>query len=113
MYVLGGRPLTPGYKTFLVEPQPGDLRWARGRVPTPHGPVVIDWAANAHAAAGFTLTVEVPPGTHGYAGVPATGAQGTVAGVPTEPVTVPDYTGLLGYLYFGSLTPGGHRIVVD
>lgn len=109
MYVLGGRPLTPGYRTFLVEPQPGDLVWAKGRVPTPRGPVAIGWAADAR----FTLTVEVPPGTQGYAGVPTAAAQGTVNGVTTKPVTVPGYTGLKGYLYFGPLSPGSHRIAVD
>ena len=113
MYVLGGRPLTPGYKTFLVEPQPGDLGWASGRVPTPEGPVAIDWTANAHATAGFTLKVNVPPGTKGYAGVPSTAAQGTVDGITTAPVTVPGHIGLDKYLYFGPLMPGSHRIVVD
>jgi len=108
MYVLGGRPLTPGYKTFLVEPQPGDLTWASGRVPTPQGPVAIDWTASAHA--GFTLKVNVPPGTRGYAGVPSTAAHGKVEGVTTAPVTVPGHSGLDGYLYFGPLAPGSHRI---
>jgi alpha-L-rhamnosidase len=112
MYVLGARPLTPGYQTFLIEPQPGDLAWARGRVPTPHGPVVIDWAANAHPA-GFTLTVEVPPGTKGYAGVPTTAAESSVNGVTTTPVTVPDQAALPGYRYFGPLTPGRHRILTS
>jgi alpha-L-rhamnosidase len=107
MYVLGGRPLTPGYRTFLVEPQPGDLAWARGRVPTPHGPVAINWATGAR----FTLTIAVPPGTRGYAGVPATAA--TVDGLPAKPVTVPGYTGLPGYLYIGPLPPGRHRIAAS
>lgn len=107
LYVLGGRPLSPGYRTFLVEPQPGDLTWAKGRVPTPRGPVTIDWTAHA----GVTLSVDVPPGTHGYAGVPSTAAHGTVDGVVTEPVTVPGYPGLTGYRYFGPLSPGRHRIV--
>ena len=106
-YVLGGRPLTPGYRTFLVEPQPGDLRWARGRLPTPHGPVGIDWAASGHG--GLTLTINVPPGTRAYAGVAASAAR--VDGVPGKPVTVPGYPGLKGYLYFGPLTAGRHRIV--
>jgi hypothetical protein len=57
------------------------------------------------------LNVEVPPGTDGYAGVPATAAQGTIDGVTTRPVTAPGYNGLPGYLYFGPLTPGRHRIV--
>jgi alpha-L-rhamnosidase len=112
MYVLGCRPLSPGYRTFLVEPQPGDLGWARGRVPTPSGPVAIDWATHAQPAAGFTLTADVPRGTRAYVGVPTTAAQGTVDGVTTTPVTVPGYSGLQGYLYFGPLTPGSHRIVV-
>lgn len=113
MYVLGGRPLTPGYKTFLVEPQPGDLSWARGRVPTPRGPVAIDWTVHTNSASGFTVKVEVPPGTRGYAGVPSTAAQGTVDGITTAPVTVPGYGGLDKYLYFGPLKPGHHSIVVD
>lgn len=108
-YVLGGRPLTPGYRTFLVEPQPGDLGWARGRVPTPHGPAGIDWAANAHG--GLTLTIDVPPGTRAYAGVP--GAKARVDGMSAKPVTVPGYTGLTGYLYVGPLTPGRHRIATS
>ena len=112
MYVLGGRPLTPGYQTFLVEPQPGDLGWARGRVPTPKGPVAIDWATNAQRAAGLTLTVDVPRDTEGYIGMPTTAARGTVDGVTTAPVKVPGYSGLQGYLYFGPLPPGRHRIVV-
>jgi hypothetical protein len=82
-------------------------------VPTPNGPVAVDWTTHAHGAAGFTLTVDIPPGTKGYAGAPTTAAQGTVDGVTTKPVTVPDYTGRHGYLYFGPLTPGRHRIVVD
>jgi alpha-L-rhamnosidase len=110
-YVLGGRPLTPGYRTFLVEPQPGDLRWASGRVPTPHGPAAIDWTT--HASGGFALTVRVPPGTRAYAGIPTSAAQGTVDGVTIAPVTVPGYTGLPGYLYFGPLRAGRHRIVAD
>lgn len=112
MYVLGARPLTAGYRTFLVEPQPGDLSWAGGRAPTPHGPVAVDWATDSHATAGFTATITVPPGTRGYVGVPTTAAQGTVDGRTTAPVTVPDYPGLEGYLYFGPLMPGRHRIVV-
>ena len=113
MYVLGARPLTPGYGTFLVEPQPGDLSWAGGRVPTPEGPITVEWTANAHAAAGFTLKVSVPPGTRAYAGVPSTAAHGTVDGIATAPLTVPGHRGLDKYLYFGPLMPGSHTITVN
>lgn len=30
-YVLGVRPIQPGFKTWRIEPQPGNLSWARGR----------------------------------------------------------------------------------
>ena len=42
-YVLGIRPVTPGYETWIIAPQPGDLRWAQGQAPTPYGPLVSRW----------------------------------------------------------------------
>ena len=41
--MVGVRPLTPGYASILVRPEPGDLRWAHGRVPTPAGEVECCW----------------------------------------------------------------------
>src|SRR3954462_967528 len=46
-YVLGARPVTAGYKTWLLQPQPGDLSWAQGTVPTPQGALVSRWARGA------------------------------------------------------------------
>lgn len=42
-----------------VEPQLGDLQWAKGIVPTEGGPVVVDWQFGRH---GFTMTLVVPHG---------------------------------------------------
>lgn len=36
-YFLGVQPTTPGYATYTVTPQLGDLEWMEGRVPTPFG----------------------------------------------------------------------------
>lgn len=47
MRVLGIRPLEPGYRSFVVDPVPGDLEWARGSVVTPHGPIHASWRRNA------------------------------------------------------------------
>jgi hypothetical protein len=41
-YVLGIRPEEPGFATARVAPRLGDLRWARGAAPTPHGFVRVD-----------------------------------------------------------------------
>ena len=40
--VLGVTPAAPGFATVNVEPSLGDLQWAAGRVPTPHGLVAIE-----------------------------------------------------------------------
>lgn len=42
-YGLGIRPLTPGFKTFLVDPGLQYLPGAEGIVPTPEGPICIKW----------------------------------------------------------------------
>ena len=40
-YLLGVKPLTPGYKSYLVEPSLAGLQWIKGRVPTPHGNIEV------------------------------------------------------------------------
>lgn len=71
--VLGVEPLAPGFARFEVDPTPGDLQWARGRVPTPHGSIDIHWS---HTTGDFRLTVTVPTGTSTTVGVPTFGQRG-------------------------------------
>ena len=40
-YFLGVKPLTPGYKTFEVKPNLGDLEWIEGTVPAPNGEIYV------------------------------------------------------------------------
>jgi hypothetical protein len=56
-YVLGVAPLTPGFATVVVEPHLGDLAWARGTVPTPRGPVKVEWRRHGRRV---SLTVTTP-----------------------------------------------------
>lgn len=57
-FVLGVQPLRPGYAEILVKPRLGGLGWARGRVPTPLGPVEVD----ARDGDVFELELTLPPG---------------------------------------------------
>jgi hypothetical protein len=57
-FVLGVRPLTPGHAKILIAPQAGSLAWSRGRVPTPHGTVMVDMRNEQP----FKLVVEIPDG---------------------------------------------------
>ncbi len=40
---LGIRPLKPGFEKFEVKPYPGILKQASGSVPTPYGPIHVEW----------------------------------------------------------------------
>jgi len=43
-YVLGVRPVEPGYRTFVVDPVvPARITWAKGRVPVPGGCIDVSW----------------------------------------------------------------------
>ena len=40
-FLLGVRPIEPGFAKVLIQPQPGSLRRVSGTVPTPRGPIEI------------------------------------------------------------------------
>jgi hypothetical protein len=66
--LLGATPTGPGFSTWSVAPHPGSVTWARGQLPTPHGPLKVSWVNGAHV---FTLTVDAPGGTTGTIALPA------------------------------------------
>jgi hypothetical protein len=56
-YALGVRPASPGFGSYVAEPHPAGLRWARGTVPTPHGTITFSWAESRRQ---ITATVTAP-----------------------------------------------------
>ena len=64
---LGARPAVPGWKTATISPRIGDLGFAKGKVPTPRGPIHIDWR-NGN---GFALDLTLPEGMGAMVDVPA------------------------------------------
>lgn len=58
-HVLGIHPIAPGFSQIRFEPRLGDLEWAKGVVPTPHGPIVVHiWRDGPSVGSELTL----PPG---------------------------------------------------
>ena len=111
-YVLGVRPLAPGFVTWLVEPQLADLRWARGTVPTPRGPLRVRWRRNGKRLA---LRVTAPIGTRGFVGLPVTGPADQIVldGQRQMASATPEAHGVLpGYRYVGPLGGGAHEVTV-
>nr|WP_146458544.1 family 16 glycoside hydrolase [Rubripirellula tenax] len=68
--VLGVQPIAPGWSTAMIRPCPGGLKHARGRVPTPLGPVEIDWKKEST----FTISLALPDGMTAKVDLPATDA---------------------------------------
>jgi hypothetical protein len=79
--LLGATPTGPGFATWSVRPNPGSVAWARGQLPTPHGPLRVSWRNSADV---FTLTVDAPPGTSGVITLPATGGRILLDGHPVQ-----------------------------
>jgi hypothetical protein len=57
--ILGVKPERPGWQEISIEPHPGDLAWVRGTVPTPRGPISVEWRKEN----GFMLRIDVPAKT--------------------------------------------------
>ncbi len=77
-FVLGMRPTAPGWSTWLVQPQPGDLQYAQGAVGTPHGGLGVRWDRDP-AGHSFRITVKTPGGAEGIVEVPTLGQARTIA----------------------------------
>ncbi|CAA6692174.1 MULTISPECIES: family 78 glycoside hydrolase catalytic domain [unclassified Lentimonas] len=54
-YILGAQPLEPGWELVRIRPHTAGLSSARGKVPTPRGPVLIDWVSSET----FTLSLSL------------------------------------------------------
>jgi len=101
--VLGVQPTGAGFAHYSVTPTPGDLHWAQGRVPTPHGAIAASWRRSGGT---FTLTVDSPRGTTGRLAVPVRGKER----VTLDGRTVWDGTRAVGGAHAGS---DGTSVFVD
>lgn len=118
-YVLGVRPVTAGYATWIVQPHPGTLAWTEGQVPTPHGNLSVDWAGQSGVGV-FSMGVTAPSGTSGTVAVPTYGAANPTVAVNGQVVwksgTFTAANGVGGasadanYVYLTGVQPGSYVI---
>ncbi len=57
---LGVRPTAPGWTTVRIEPRPGILDYCRGSVPTPSGPLRVEWEKAGEDQ--LAVVIDVPDG---------------------------------------------------
>jgi alpha-L-rhamnosidase len=104
-WVLGIRPMKPGYAEYTIAPHPGDLVWVCGAVPTPAGAIRARWE---RGDARFTLWLEAPAGTSGTFIVPAGWPDQLL--LDGQPAAASPLAGLATGL--AGLSPGPHTIEV-
>jgi hypothetical protein len=81
-FVLGVQASSPGWDNVLIRPNTGDLTQASGKVPTPHGPILLGWENGSQ----FRLSLTLPPGVTARVELPAGGNSQDVSldGQPVE-----------------------------
>ncbi len=68
--VLGVEPISAGWETFSVRPNPCDLKWAKGVVTSPFGSVCVEWHIDKNKS--FNLYVAIPEQTTAEIALPGT-----------------------------------------
>jgi hypothetical protein len=66
-YVLGAEAIRPGWRLASIRPLTGDLRFAKGRIPTPRGPILFDWTRDT----AFAISLTLPAGISARIDLPA------------------------------------------
>jgi len=84
-YQLGVRPAAPGFEKAAIAPQPAGLRWARGRMPTPHGEIEVSWEIREDE---FELATRLPSGIRSEVTLPV-----SVTGFPSLEVSGEGFIG--------------------
>jgi len=106
-FVLGVRPITPGYGQILIQPHLGQtLSYAQGTVPTIRGPVSVQ-VTNSPGL--YQVTVNIPGNVTATVKLPASGKSTGTAWVDGKMVT-----GTLsdGWLTVPDIGSGQHIIVL-
>jgi hypothetical protein len=59
-YVLGVKPVSPGWEKVVVQPHIDGLKWAKGNIVTPLGDIAVEWEKSS--GGGIKLNVSQPDG---------------------------------------------------
>jgi hypothetical protein len=77
--ILGIQPATPGFSSARIAPQLVGLSWARGRMPTPRGPIEVSWTYERRTGR-FDLCATLPKNLPAVIELPVTGSVEVISG---------------------------------
>lgn len=106
-YVMGVRPLEPGFGKMRIRPQVGRLKAVQGLLPTVRGPVVV--GVRQEPGVWYRVSFEIPPNTTADVELPAR-MMGRGRVVLDNRVVQPE-TGAAGTLLIGNVESGSHVVV--
>jgi hypothetical protein len=98
--VLGVRPASPGYASFVAAPRLSGLAWARGDVPTPKGTLHFRWTISS-----LSTSVRVESPVPGTIIMPVTGRSVLLDGKAVQPQP--------GGVTKVSVGPGSHWLLIS
>ncbi|NLX24809.1 MAG: alpha-L-rhamnosidase [Lentisphaerae bacterium] len=105
-YLLGVRPLEPGFGKALIQPQTASLRKIQGRVPTIRGPIEVKIENQGQR---YFMDVELPANMTAKVGLPGFPNRNAVVLFDGEPVTPQEENSTL---YIDNVGSGKHSFVV-
>jgi len=59
--IMGIQPAEPGFGKIIIKPQPGDLKWAKMKLPSIHGDILVDLKQDPGSS--FDLNTTIPANT--------------------------------------------------
>jgi hypothetical protein len=107
-YLMGIRPLEPGFSKVLIQPQPASLKSASITIPSIRGPISVSFENNPPQK--FTMQIEIPVNVVAKVGIPQYDLNShtlVVDGKETH-ATVSN-----GYLFIDLIGSGFHRVVLS
>ena len=81
-FVLGAEAIAPGWKRARIRPHTGSLVQAKGKIPTPRGPIMVDWVSKSS----FKMNLKLPDGMSARLELPSTPSSKGVSinGLPVQ-----------------------------
>jgi autotransporter-associated beta strand protein len=104
-YLMGVRPLLPGYQKMLIQPQPGSLTYASITMPTILGSVSVNVQTNT--STDFAMSVNIPPNTTALVGLPSLSSTSTTVYMDGAATTGAVSGGTLSPQWAASEKPAG------
>jgi hypothetical protein len=107
-YLMGIRPMTPGFEKILIKPAPASLRHAAITISTIKGPVSVAFENIPDTP--FQLKVEIPQGTTAKIAIPASPTPSPTLSLNGKPVSTIQEN---NHIIIDSIAPGKHTISLN